>query len=395
MRNKVRTGLDLIVRDWPRKFDGARIGLLVHPASVTRNLTHAVTISLQSKKFRLTALFGPQHGIRGETQDNMIEWRGFRDENTGLPVYSLYGEVRQPSQEMLRDIDVMVIDLQDIGSRYYTFIWTLALVMTSCREAGKPVVVLDRPNPIGGSLTEGPVLDPNYRSFVGLYPLPVRHGMTIGEIALFLQSFNPGLDLTVIAMKGWRRQMWFEDTGLPWVLPSPNMPGVETAIVYPGMCLLEGTNLSEGRGTTRPFEIFGAPFINSDALIRKLSESRLPGVIFRPHSFLPTFHKFAGTLCGGAQIHVTERKKFRPFMTGVAVIKAVFDLYGDFFSWKSPPYEYEEKLLPIDILAGTDRVRRDIEEGRNLKDMKRWWAGELSNFNGSIRKNYSLYRGND
>lgn len=395
MPNKIRTGLDLIERNWPRKFDGARIGLLVHPASVNRNLEHAVSVCLRSRKFKLAALFGPQHGIRGETQDNMVEWTGFHDDNTGLPVYSLYGEVRKPSQEMLCDIDVMVVDLQDIGSRYYTFIWTLALVMTSCRDAGKAVVVLDRPNPIGGSLTEGPVLDENYRSFVGLYPIPVRHGMTIGEIALFLQSFNPGIDLAVITMKGWKRGMWFEDTGLPWVLPSPNMPGVDTAMVYPGICLLEGTNLSEGRGTTRPFEIFGAPFINPDTLIKKLSEFDLPGVIFRPLSFLPTFQKYAGELCGGAQIHVTERRKFRPFKTGVAIIKAIFELYGDFFSWKSPPYEYEKNLLPIDILAGTDRLRRDIEGGRSVKEMEKWWTEELKIFNKSIRNSYIIYSGND
>ncbi len=296
---------------------------------------------------------------------------------------------------MLRNIDVMVIDLQDVGSRYYTFIWTLALVMRSCRDAGKAVVVLDRPNPIGGSLTEGPVLDAQYRSFVGLYPMPIRHGMTIGEIALFLKSFNPGIDLTVITMKGWKRRMWFEDTGLPWVFPSPNMPSIETALVYPGMCLLEGTNLSEGRGTTRPFEIFGAPFINADALIKKLSEFRLPGVVFRPLSFLPTFHKHAGKLCSGAQIHVTERKKFRPFKTGIAVIKAVFELYEEYFSWKSPPYEYEENLLPIDILAGTDRVRSDIEEGRSLREMELWWAAELRVFNRRTRKNCLLYSGSD
>ena len=392
MRDKIRTGLDLIEREWPRNLNGSRIGLLVHPASVNRNLQHAVSVSRKSRKFKLAALFGPQHGFRGETQDNMVEWEGFRDGSTRLPVYSLYGEVRQPSQEMLRDIDVMVIDLQDIGSRYYTFIWTMALVMKSCRDAGKAVVVLDRPNPIGGNLTEGPVLDPTYKSFVGLHPLPVRHGMTVGEIAQCLKSFYMGAELSVIAMKGWKRRMWFEDTGLPWVLPSPNMPTVETALVYPGMCLIEGTNLSEGRGTTRPFEIFGAPFISPDVLIKRLSEFRLPGIVFRPLYFLPTFQKYAGIICGGAHIHITEKEKFRPFKTGVAVIKAVFELYGKYFAWKRPPYEYEEKLLPIDILAGTDRVRSDIEKDLNLKEMEIWWEGELSVFNKRIRNSCLLYR---
>ncbi len=395
MSDKIRTGLDLIIRDWPKRFNGVSIGLLAHPASVDRNLQHATAISLKSRKFKLRALFGPQHGFRGETQDNMIEWEGYRDDSSGLPVYSLYGATRQPSPEILRDIDVMVIDLQDVGSRYYTFIWTMALVMKSCRDAGKPVVVLDRPNPIGGILTEGPVLDLNYRSFVGLHPIPVRHGMTIGEIALCIKSYIPGLELFVVSMRGWKRRMWFEDTRLPWVLPSPNMPTVETATVYPGMCLLEGTNLSEGRGTTRPFEIFGAPFIDSDSLIRRLSEFRLPGVIFRPLSYLPTFQKYAGTVCVGAQIHVTEKEKFRPFKTGIAVIKAVFELYGKDFSWKSPPYEYEERLLPFDILAGTDRVRNDIEKGLDLKEMEEWWDEELRTFNKGARKSCLLYHERD
>jgi uncharacterized protein YbbC (DUF1343 family) len=392
MSDKIRTGLDLIRRDWPRNLNGSRVGLLVHPASVSRNLQHAIYLSLNSRKFKLAALFGPQHGFRGETQDNMVEWEGFRDDSTRLPVYSLYGKVRQPSPEMLRNIDVMVIDLQDVGSRYYTFIWTMALVITACRETGKTVVVLDRPNPLGGRLTEGPVLDPNYKSFVGLHPLPVRHGMTIGEIAVCLKSFNPGIELFVIAMQGWKRRMWFEDTGLPWVLPSPNMPTVETATVYPGMCLLEGTNLSEGRGTARPFEIFGAPFIDPDVLIKRLSEFRLPGAVFRPLYFLPTFQKHAGIVCGGAQIHITERDKFRPFKTGVAVLKAVYELYGKHFLWKKPPYEYEERLLPIDILAGTDRVRNDIEKEIDLREMEMWWEGELSTFNKKIRRDCLLYR---
>jgi len=395
MPDKVKTGLDLIESDWPKKLKGSMIGLLVHPASVNSVLRHATSICLASKKFRLRALYGPQHGFRGETQDNMIEWEGYQDDFTGLPVYSLYGEARQPSPEMLRDIDVMVIDLQDIGSRYYTFIWTMALVLQACRDAGKHVVVLDRPNPIGGRLTEGPVLDLKYRSFVGMHPLPVRHGMTIGEIALCLKSYYRGLELSVIPMKGWKRGMWFERTGLPWVLPSPNMPTVETASVYPGMCLLEGTNFSEGRGTTRPFEIFGAPFVNPDSLVKRLSELRLPGVAFRPLSFLPTFHKYVGQVCGGAQIHITERERFRPFKTGVAVIKAVFELFRKDFSWKKPPYEYEERLLPIDILAGTDRVRMDIEQGATIKEMETWWDAELKAFNKGIRKDCLLYRGRD
>ena len=254
---RINTGIELIKKKWPKALKGSRVGLLVHPASVNRRLVHTIDILLGFRDIELRSLFGPQHGLFGETQDNMIEWRGFRDRKTGLMVYSLYGKVRMPEKRMLRDIDVMVIDLQDVGSRYYTYIWTMCLCMQRCEEMGRSVVVLDRPNPIGGEMIEGPVLEDGYSSFVGLKPLPVRHGMTIGEIAMYLKGeFYPSLDIHVIPMRGWERNMWFDMTGLPWVMPSPNMPTLTSAMVYPGMCLLEGTNLSEGRGTTRPFEIF-------------------------------------------------------------------------------------------------------------------------------------------
>jgi uncharacterized protein YbbC (DUF1343 family) len=390
---KTLSGLDVIEKSWPRKMKGSRVGLLMHPASVSRKLEHAVTLLMKSRKFILKALFGPQHGIRGETQDNMIEWEGFIDKRTGLPVYSLYGKTRKPSMEMLKDIDVMVIDLQDVGSRYYTFIWTMELCMQSCSETNKSLIILDRPNPIGGLITEGPVLDKAFSSFVGQRPLPVRHGMTTGEIGNYLRNeFYPSLDFHVIPMQFWKRKIWFDETGLPWVMPSPNMPALDTAVVYPGMCLLEGTNLSEGRGTTKPFEIFGAPFIESDRLINHLHNYKLPGVVFRPMYFQPTFQKHAGSLCGGAQIHVSDRKKFRPFKTGVAVLKAVHDLYAEQFSWKKPPYEYETEKMPIDILAGTDRLRKDIEKGEDLNRMEDWWQEECLQFSKKVRKMYLLYK---
>ena len=324
----VQTGLDIFEKKLPGRLKGSRAGLLIHPASVNRMLTHASGLLMKSKKLELKAFFGPQHGIRGETQDNMIEWKGFADKRTGLPVYSLYSNARKPEPSMLKDIDVMIIDMQDIGSRYYTFIWTAELCMQACLETGKSVVILDRPNPLGGKRMEGTVLDMNYVSFVGQRPLPVRHGMTIGEIcSYFKNEFYTGLDFHIIPMRGWDRKMWFDQTGLPWVLPSPNMPALDTAIVYPGMCLLEGTILSEGRGTTRPFEIFGAPFIEPDTIVKRLDEFGLPGVIFRPLYFQPTFQKHSGKLCGGAQIHVTNRDKFKPFKTGIAVLKAVHGLY--------------------------------------------------------------------
>lgn len=391
MVKPVQTGLDIFKKAWPKKLKGSRIGLLVHPASVNKRLEHAVNLLLKSEKLKLKALFGPQHGIRGETQDNMIEWEGFRDSKTGMPVYSLYGHTRKPGAAMLKDIDVLVIDIQDIGSRYYTFIWTMELCMKACLEMNKPVVILDRPNPIGGKIIEGPVLDTTYTSFVGQRPLPIRHGMTVGEIADYLKNkFYPSLDLHVIKMQGWKRKMWFNETALPWVMPSPNMPTPDTAIVYPGMCLLEGTNLSEGRGTTRPFEIFGAPFIEPDRLVKKLKEFKLAGVIFRPMYFLPAFQKHAGKLCGGAQIHITDRDKFKPFKTGVAILKAVHDIYPKQFKWKQPPYEYETEKMPIDILAGTDRLRKDIGKGESLKNMEVWWTEELRAFE-KTRRQYLIY----
>lgn len=389
----VKTGLDRINALWPARLKDSSVGLVVHPASVNCRLDHASDLLNTSTRFRLKAFFGPQHGIRGETQDNMVEWSGFRDRKTGLPVYSLYGKTRKPEAKALKDIDVMVVDLQDVGSRYYTFIWTLALVMEACMEAGKKVVILDRPNPINGCQVEGPVLKETFSSFVGLHPLPGRHGMTIGEIGLYLkETFYNRLDLHIIRMKGWHREMWFDQTGLPWVLPSPNMPTADTALVYPGMCLLEGTNLSEGRGTTRPFEIFGAPWIDPDILVRSLRDFRLPGVRFRPAYFLPTFQKHSGRLCGGCQIHVSDRSAFKPFLTAVAVLKAVSGLYKDRFAWKEPPYEYEERLLPVDILAGSDRLRVDIESGCSLSRMEAWWKEEQKAFDRTVRSRYLLYK---
>jgi len=394
MLNKpLKIGLEIFEKHWPKKLKGSRVGLLVHPASVNRRLEHAVNLLLKTKKIELNAIFGPQHGIHGETQDNMVEWEGFKDRQTGLPVFSLYSHSRKPEPSMLKGIDVMLIDMQDVGSRYFTFIWTMELCMQACLEMGKSVVVLDRPNPLGGALTEGPVLDMDYASFVGQRPLPVRHGMTVGEIGSYLKDeFYPSLNFYVIPMKGWRRKMWFDMTGLPWVMPSPNMPTLDTAIVYPGMCLLEGANLSEGRGTTRPFEIFGAPFIKPELLVKQLKEFKLPGVVFRPLYFQPAFQKHAGKLCGGAQIYITNRERFKPFKTGVAVIKAAHDLYSEHFLWRKPPYEYETEKMPIDILAGTDRLRKDIENGETLERMEEWWKEQSLQFQRKVRRRYLIYK---
>ena len=282
-----------------------------------------------------------------------MEWKSYEHPRLRIPVYSLYAEHREPTAEMLQDLDVLLVDLQDIGARYYTFIWTMYLCMRACEKNGVAMVVLDRPNPINGISVEGPLLDPHYRSFVGLHQIPVRHGKTIGELAQqFRDEAFPKCKLSILPIKNWNREMWFDHTGLPWVMPSPNMPTLDTATVYPGMCLLEGTNISEGRGTTRPFEIFGAPFIDPEKLSSELNALNLPGVFFRENYFQPTFHKFAGELCGGVQIHVTDRDEFRPFLTGVEIIKRIRKIYGKEFQWRQPPYEYEWKRLPIEILIG-------------------------------------------
>jgi uncharacterized protein YbbC (DUF1343 family) len=351
----VELPLDHLAELWPAELRGARLGALLHPASVGSTLEHASHILARHNGdlFRLTVLFGPQHGFLGQTQDNMVEWQGFEHPQWHIPVYSLYGEHREPTPEMLGELDVLLIDLQDVGALYYTFIWTMYLCLQACERTGVQVIVLDRPNPINGVTTEGQVLDPEYRSFVGMHPLPVRHGRTIGELARqFCEEKFHECRLTVLPMKNWQREMWFDDTGLPWVMPSPNMPTLQTATVYPGMCLLEGTNISEGRGTTRPFEIFGAPFIDAEKLCRELNNLGLPGVFFREHYFQPTFQKFAGELCAGAQLHVIDRASFQPFGTAVELIKRIRLMYPDKFQWKQPPYEYEWKRLPIEVLIG-------------------------------------------
>jgi uncharacterized protein YbbC (DUF1343 family) len=347
--------IDHLAELWPEKLRGVRIGALLHPASVSHTLEHSSRTleRAHGKLFRLAAFFGPQHGFLGHTQDNMVEWQSYSHPRLAIPIYSLYGEHREPTSQMLRGLDALLIDLQDIGARYYTFIWTMYLAIKACEREGIAVVVLDRPNPINGLTTEGPLPDPTYRSFVGLHPLPVRYGQTIGELAgRFREEAFPKTDLHVLPMRGWERSMWFDQTGLPWVMPSPNMPSLETATVYPGMCLLEGTNISEGRGTTRPFETFGAPFVDAETFCQELNEVNLAGVYFRETYFLPTFHKFAGELCGGAQLHVTDRDRFQPFDTGVEIIRRLKKRYPNHFSWKQPPYEYEYDRLPIEVLIG-------------------------------------------
>lgn len=387
----VQTGLDVLLAERLDGLRGRRIGVLCHPASVNARLVHVVD-ALVSAGIRPTRLFGPEHGIRGEAQD-MVGVNAEHDTRTGIPVTSLYGDSvdsLRPSPASMTDIDVLVVDLQDVGSRYYTFIWTMALCMQSAAEAGVPVVVLDRPNPIGGELVEGGAVDPSAESFVGLGSIPVRHGLTIGEVARLIRAGIPwggdrfqrptAVDLEVIPMRGWRRSDHFDDTGLPWVLPSPNMPTVDTALVYPGQCLLEGSNVSEGRGTTKPFEIFGAPFVDGYRLAEALSTYALPGVVFRPLSFRPTFHKFAGQVCGGVQAHVTDGRAFRPYLTGVAVLCALRGVAGQAFAWRTERYEFVSDRPAIDLLTGGDAVRHGIDQGQGPHELRTTWEVAENDF---------------
>ncbi|WP_174583231.1 exo-beta-N-acetylmuramidase NamZ family protein [Candidatus Methylacidithermus pantelleriae] len=352
---KVTLPVDRLAELWPRRFRGARIGALLHAASIDSRL-HPTLDTLEAGNGRLwslTALFGPQHGLYGHTQENMIEWQDFVHPRLGIPVYSLYGATRKPTPSMLQDLDILLVDLQEIGVRYYTYLWTLYLCMEACQEAQIPVVVCDRPNPLGGVVVEGPILQEAYRSFVGLHPLPIRHGKTIGELSvLFRVEAFPECRLVVLPMSGWKRTYWFEDTGIPWVPPSPNIPWPQTALVYTGMALLEATNISEGRGTTRPFEFFGSPWIDPHDLCQALNAKKLPGVYFREAYFEPAFHKYAGKLCGGAQLHVLDRHSFKSFDTGIEVINTIRQLYPEQFQWRLPAYEYEYQKLPIEILLG-------------------------------------------
>jgi uncharacterized protein YbbC (DUF1343 family) len=389
--NQITLGLEVLLGAERALLGGARAGLICNPTTVDHQFRHAADLLLAHPEMNLTALFGPQHGIRGETQDNMIEWASFRDPRTGLPAHSLYGAVRKPTPEMLREVEALVFDIQDVGTRVYTFIYTLALAMEAAREQGQRVVVLDRPNPITGLAVEGPLLEPGQESFVGMYPIPMRHGMTVAELArMFNEEFRLGCDLEVVPMRGYRREFWFDETDAPWVMPSPNMPTLETATVYPGAVLVEGTQVSEGRGTTRPFELVGAPYVDAYELAERLNCAELPGIHFRPHSFQPTFQKHAGRLCHGVQIHVLARDLFRPVITGVAVIKAIHDLYPREFLWQEPPYEYVYDRLPFDVIAGSARLRAQIEGGASLEEIAAGWLEGENDFL-ARRSKYLLY----
>jgi uncharacterized protein YbbC (DUF1343 family) len=389
----VQTGLARLASEGSKLLAGRRVGLLVNATSVDTELRHAIELLHGRSDLTVTALFGPEHGVRGDAQD-MIGVDTATDPLTGLPVFSLYGHTEaslSPTPEMLDQIDIMVFDIQDVGSRYYTFVWTMVLAMRACAKAGKAFVVLDRPNPIDGVHIEGPAIEPGYESFVGLVSCPNRHGMTAGEIARWRHAVEKlDLELFVVAMRGWERDMYFEHTGLPWVLPSPNMPTVDTTLVYPGMCLVEGTELSEARGTTKPFELSGAPHLDPYRLARDLTAMRLPGVKFRPVVYTPTFHKHAFKPCGGVQIHVANAEEFRPYRTGVAFLKACHDQDPDQFKWREKAYEFVDTIPAIDLLAGSDKLRKGIEAGARLDELAERWPRDEGAF-AEERAAYLLY----
>jgi uncharacterized protein YbbC (DUF1343 family) len=386
----VRLGSDVLLAS--DRLRGARVGIVCNHASVDHAFRHVIDRLVETDRVTLAGIFGPQHGFRSDVQDNMVETPHQQDEARRVPVYSLYSETREPTLEMLRDIDTLVIDLQDIGARIYTYIYTMANCLRAAARQRIPVIVCDRPNPIGGAEVEGACLVPGFESFVGQFPIPMRHGMTIGELASFFnEHFAIGASLEIASMERWHRPMYADDTGLPWVMPSPNMPTLDTAVVYPGTVLFEGTNLSEGRGTTRPFELVGAPWIDADRFAEAMNALDLPGVYFRPAVFEPTFQKHAQRTCGGCQIHVTDRSTFRPVITGVALIRTFQRFDRSKFAWRQPPYEYEQEKLPIDILAGSGLLRTQIESDVSLREIAESWRPNAAAFR-RLRNQFLLYK---
>ena len=373
------------------RLNGLRVGILANPASIDHDFRHVADRLSRSNRFKLAAIFGPQHGYRSDLQDNMIETPHAKDHRRDVPIFSLYSETREPTKEMLGHIDVLVVDLQDVGARIYTFIYTMANCLRAAARHGVPVIVCDRPNPIGGTQVEGPTLEPGFESFVGQFRMPMRHGMTIAELArLFNDHHGINAKLEIVPMEGWSRDMYWDATDLPWVMPSPNMPTLDTAIVYPGTVLYEGTMLSEGRGTTRPFELIGAPWLDGDQLALRMNKVGLEGVHFRGLTFEPTFQKHARTTCGGCQIHVTSRAKFLPVKACVSLLRECFRSAPNRFQWLDPPYEYENDKMPIDILAGSPALRQQIENQVPLEEIVASWRPGIGEFE-EIRRKFLLY----
>ncbi|MCC6670862.1 MAG: DUF1343 domain-containing protein [Planctomycetes bacterium] len=382
-RPAFRLGLEVALEDPPEALRHARFGLLCNQASLDAGFRCAHALLGARFPGHLRALFTPQHGLFGEEQDNMIESPHGRDPETGIPVHSLYAATRKPSAEQLKGLDLLVVDLQDVGTRVYTYVWTLMLCLEACAAAGVEVLVLDRPNPIGGRLVEGPPLSPALRSFVGLHPVPMRHGLTLGEAARHInRSAGLGARLHVVPMQGWRRDLLWGDLGRTWVPTSPNLPRHEGALVYPGQVLLEGTNVSEGRGTTTPFEVCGAPWVDPHRLLRELEPVLDDALVVRPYRFRPTFHKFHGESCGGLYLHPREPHAVRSYRFSLGLLAALRRLWPEHFAWRPPPYEYEAVHAPIDILTGDPGVRSAVDAGAapaevarlGAADAKAWWS---------------------
>jgi len=386
----VQLGIDNLLVTQPAWLKTARIGLLANQASVDGSLRHSRDRLLEAGA-RITALFAPQHGYFGEQQANMIESDDFVDHRLGIPVFSLYGQTRKPTEDMLSYIDVLLVDLQDVGTRVYTFGTTLALCMEAARSHDVLVVVLDRPNPIGGHHCEGNLLDLELRSFVGHFPIPMRHGLTMAEMArLYNEAFDIGAPLQVFTLHGWTRDMLYRQTDLYWVPPSPNLPTPESTLVYPGQVILEGTNLSEGRGTTTPFELWGAPYLKIEPLLEFLAHKELAGLVLRAARFTPSFDKWQGESCAGFQIHLTDPETYRPYTTSLTLLQAVVTCHGEEFQWISPPYEYEFNHLPIEIILGSTDLHTQLEAGVIIEELERSWEPQLNEFR-QLRGPYLLY----
>ncbi len=387
----VQTGLENLLNDPPKWILGKRAGLLCNPASVDSHLRHARGLISSRLPVELTSLYSPQHGFCAEKQDNMIESDDTLDPVLDIPVFSLYGTTRIPTKEMFDHIDLLFVDLQDAGTRVYTFIYTISYCLEAAKKFNKAVILLDRPNPVCGNVMEGNCLKAENISFVGRYPLPMRHGLTIGELALlFNEHFKIGCDLEVIPMKGWERGMYFTDTGLAWIPPSPNLPTPVSAMVYPGQVLWEGTNISEGRGTTQPFELFGAPFIDTEKVLSFIGGNNLPGVHLRQVSFEPTSNKWMGFICNGFQIHVTNAELFQPYLTTLKLMQAVSCIHKDKFKWAEPPYEYDFDRFPIDLITGDSRIRYMIENDERIDTIVDSWEEDLRQFD-KISRIFHLY----
>jgi len=390
---KVNSGLEVFLDHLPSSITDKKVGLLANPASVTSNLTHAKKLIQQKFRDNFKAIFSPQHGFHAEKQDNMILSDHIKDRELNIPIFSLYHNSLKPSAKMLEEIDILLIDIQDVGTRVYTFIYTISYCLEAAKEYNKKVIILDRPNPLGGLKVEGNILEEEYSSFVGRYKIPMRHGMTCGELAQFINiEYKINADLEIIRMRNWKRSLFFKDTGLPWILPSPNLPIPESAYVYPGQVIFEGTNISEGRGTTRPFEFFGAPFIDQKKL-KDFINNKYPakGVILREIIFQPTSGKWQDISCTGFQIHIVDNKEYEPYFLSLSILQGIIALFKKDFLWKEPPYEFEHKKMPIDLILGSKKIRTAIEAGEDLYHIRADWEKDLLTFK-EKRSSYLLYK---